>query len=286
MAPLGPSNRNASTHPVPLSLRCIVLASGPADAVGDGQAGEHGGAAAVEFKAIQGPGARRLVVGHRPGPEASCGSQAPSFIRTSVRSPSGCASSWIEPASSTNRNPVPAASTYPLSGGSPRLELRLPVDRDCLNVFQGAIGAQRSAVHRRPSLSPAAPGVHRANEDLISSPMLRPDRHFVGAQTVRPTGASSTSPRLSWPMTSLASDRMAACRRRPPRSPVGPADTDRHARTSSVPSCIPGSGTSSMPAVPFWPGTTVIARTCAPSRPAVASASPGRGDDGQLPGSG
>src|SRR5207244_9762840 len=43
----------------------------PADAVGDGQAGEHGGAAAVEFKAIKGPGARRLVVGHRPGPEAS-----------------------------------------------------------------------------------------------------------------------------------------------------------------------------------------------------------------------
>src|SRR5206468_8165009 len=35
------------------------------------------------------------------------------------------------------------------------------------------------------------------------------------------------------------------------------------------------------PAVPFWPGTTVIARTSASSHPAVASASPGRGDDGQ-----
>ena len=41
----------------------------PADAVGDGQAGEHGGAAAVEFKAVKGARARRLVVGHRPGPE-------------------------------------------------------------------------------------------------------------------------------------------------------------------------------------------------------------------------
>src|SRR5881275_240433 len=51
-------------------------------------------------------------------------------------------------------------------------------------------------------------------------------------------------------------------------------------RTSRVPSRISGSGTSSMPAVPFRPGTTVIARTYASSRPPVASASPGRDDDG------
>src|SRR5437762_3224276 len=51
--------------------------------------------------------------------------------------------------------------------------------------------------------------------------------------------------------------------------------------TSRVLSCMSGSGISSMPAVPFWPGTTVIARTSASSHPAVASASPGRGDDGQ-----
>src|SRR5690349_21006972 len=51
-------------------------------------------------------------------------------------------------------------------------------------------------------------------------------------------------------------------------------------RTSRAPSCMSGSGTSSMPAVPFWPGTTVMARTCASSHPAVAWSSPGRGDDG------
>lgn len=38
----------------------------PLDMVGPGQ---HGGAAAVELEAVQGPGAGRLVVGHRPGPE-------------------------------------------------------------------------------------------------------------------------------------------------------------------------------------------------------------------------
>jgi len=42
-------------------------------------------------------------------------------------------------------------------------------------------------------------------------------------------------------------------------------------------SCMSGSGISSTPAVPFWPGTTVIASTCASWHPAVASASPGRG---------
>src|SRR5438876_5559267 len=52
-------------------------------------------------------------------------------------------------------------------------------------------------------------------------------------------------------------------------------------RTSRAPYCMSGSGTSSMPAVPFWPGTTVIARICASSRPAVASASPCWGDDGR-----
>src|ERR1700733_15942822 len=43
----------------------------PSDAVGDAQAGQHGGAATVEFKPEKGAGAGRLVVGHRPAPEPS-----------------------------------------------------------------------------------------------------------------------------------------------------------------------------------------------------------------------
>src|SRR4029077_3492459 len=129
---------------------------------------------------------------------------------------------------------------------------------------------------RHMSHSPAAHAGHgigsgRRTIPTTRSPGAKPDL----------AGASSTSPRLSWPMTSLASPdggvpyAPSAISRSVPQIPTAMP------RTSRAPSCMSGPGTSSMPAVPFCPGTTVIARTCASSHPAVAYPSSARGDDGR-----
>ena len=113
----------------------------PADAVGDGQAGQHGRAACRPAPA----GRARPLRATRRRPSCRprsdpCASQAPSFIRTSERPASGWASSWTVPASSTCRKPVPAASTYPPLGGR-RDRPHMPVQRDGLHRLQSAVDA-------------------------------------------------------------------------------------------------------------------------------------------------
>src|SRR6266545_1953856 len=70
--PVAPWKPKASTWPVPLSARYMVAPSGlPADAVGDGQAGQHGRAGAVELQPVERARPGRFIVGHRAGPEAA-----------------------------------------------------------------------------------------------------------------------------------------------------------------------------------------------------------------------
>ena len=86
----------------------------PADAVGDGQAGQHGRAAAVQFQPVERAGTGRLVIGHRAGPEATLRRR-----RRRRSSAHRCAPLPAGPARGPLRHrrhagsPGPAASTYP-----------------------------------------------------------------------------------------------------------------------------------------------------------------------------
>ena len=120
----------------------------PADAVGDGQAGEHGGAAAVGFKAVQG---QRPATRRRPSsqPRSALAGRRP---RRSSARPRGRAPIARARGSSRcrQRKGIPFPRRARTRPQRPRDRADVPIERDCLNAFQGAIRGQRSPVHLAP----------------------------------------------------------------------------------------------------------------------------------------
>ena len=129
-----------------------------------------------------------------PAQNRPCGSQIPSFIRTSIRPASGCASSRITPASSTCRKPGPAASTYP----PPTAGAAAPTWQGIWNVCR--TWSWPSAPGRPRCSCPARTSTHSSSSRAASQrgPSLsRPGSGEQGVTVHRVPGGISAGPGLS-----------------------------------------------------------------------------------------
>ena len=117
----------------------------PADPVGDGQVGEHGGAAAVQLQAVQGPGARRLVVGHRAGPEPTDG-VARAVVHPHVGAPRLGLSQLVHHAELVDVDVAGARGEHPPTGGRRGDRAHVAIEGDGLLRHQEAVGVELGAV--------------------------------------------------------------------------------------------------------------------------------------------
>src|SRR5205807_3767007 len=109
-------------------------------------AGEHGGAAAVEFKAVKGPRSWRLVVRHRPAPEAPLQVAGP-VVHPYLDMTGFGLGEFAGRAGLIDVQETWAGGEHIAASDGRRDGADMPVDRDGLNAGQGTIGAQRPPVH-------------------------------------------------------------------------------------------------------------------------------------------
>ena len=175
----------------------------PADAVGDGQAGQHGRAAAVQLQPVERARPGRLVVGHRAGPEATRG-VAGAVVHPHVGAPGLRLGQLADRAGVVDVQEAGAGGEHVPAARGRRDRPDVPVERDGLHRLQRAVGAGPAPVQgaRRGCRPTAARRVRRASAaPRVSSPAVA--EHGTGAGGLRRHGCANS-------MTTLMSSGVLA----------------------------------------------------------------------------